>query len=99
MKLAKNIESENGKRQANNIQWNFLFFIMMKMFAVITTVQQKNQAKQIEELVPKRGPTSVAWTWFSYEKCDMEEKTAQIIQENGPHHRHKHNKPSLQESH
>lgn len=55
-------------------------------FAIVTTVQQKDQAKQIEELVPKRGPTSVAWAWFSYEKCDMEEKTAQIIQENGPHH-------------
>jgi hypothetical protein len=26
------------------------------------------------ELVPKRGATSVTWTWFGYEKSDTDQK-------------------------
>lgn len=37
------------------------FYCFRWYFAIVTTVQQKDQAEQIEELVPKRAPTSVAW--------------------------------------
>ena len=33
-----------------------------------------DQPKQ-KELVPKRGATSVVWTWFGYEKSDTDQKT------------------------
>ena len=33
-----------------------------------------DQPKQ-KELVPKRGATSVIWTWFGYEKSDTDQKT------------------------
>ncbi len=39
------------------------------------SVQENDQPAQIEELVPKRGATSVAWTWFGYEKSDTDQKT------------------------
>ncbi len=38
--------------------------------------QVKNSDKrQNKEILPKRGATSVAWTWFGYEKSDMDQKT------------------------
>lgn len=30
--------------------------------------QERDGSRQMEELVPKRGASSVAWTWFGYEK-------------------------------
>uniref|UniRef100_A0A9J8CLF4 BED-type domain-containing protein n=1 Tax=Cyprinus carpio carpio TaxID=630221 RepID=A0A9J8CLF4_CYPCA len=37
--------------------------------------QQDDQPTQTEELVPKRGATSVAWTWFGYKKTDVHQTT------------------------
>lgn len=37
--------------------------------------QQDDQPTQTEELVPKRGGTSVAWTWFGYKKTDVDQTT------------------------
>ncbi|KAL3309036.1 hypothetical protein Ciccas_012422 [Cichlidogyrus casuarinus] len=37
--------------------------------------KQKDQSKEIEDLIVKRGATSVAWTWFGYEKSDTPQKT------------------------
>uniref|UniRef100_A0AAX7VTA3 Acyl-CoA binding domain containing 4 n=1 Tax=Astatotilapia calliptera TaxID=8154 RepID=A0AAX7VTA3_ASTCA len=37
--------------------------------------KQKDQSKQIEHLISKRVATSVAWTWFGYEKSDTDQKT------------------------
>lgn len=34
--------------------------------------KQEDQSKKIKDLVPKRGSTSVAWTWFGYEKSEMD---------------------------
>lgn len=33
---------------------------------------RRTSQKKIKDLVPKRGSTSVAWTWFGYEKSDMD---------------------------
>ena len=35
--------------------------------------EDSDQPRQNEELVPKRGATSVAWTWFGYEKSDTDQ--------------------------
>ena len=37
--------------------------------------KDSDQPRQNEELLPKRGATSVAWTWFGYEKSDTDQKT------------------------
>ena len=41
------------------------------------TEQEKDsdQPRLNEEFVPKRGATSVAWTWFGYEKSNADQKT------------------------
>lgn len=37
--------------------------------------QDRAQPKEDEELVPKRGGTSVVWSWFGYKKSDTDQKT------------------------
>ena len=37
--------------------------------------QQDDQPTQTEELVPKKGGTSVAWKWFGFKKTDTDQTT------------------------
>lgn len=38
--------------------------------------KDSDQLRRNEDLVPRRGATSVAWMWFGYEKSDTDQKTA-----------------------
>ena len=44
------------------------------------------------ELVPKRGATTVTWTWFGYEKSDTDQQTVlcKNMPQAGPDNRLKH---------
>ena len=55
----------------------------------VNTEQEKDpdQPRLNEEFVPKRGATSVAWTWFGYEKSNADQKTVlrKVCRKLSPH--------------
>ena len=48
-----------------------------RKFATQTNMEENERGPEHgdKELVPKRGATSVRWTWFGYDKSDTDQKT------------------------
>ena len=43
--------------------------------SVYSVTPEQSRVTQAERLVPKKGPTSVIWSWFGYKSSDKEQTT------------------------